>query len=220
MTVETAPLVIVGAGDHGRVILELARALGDPPAGFVEQDASGIARGTLVDDLLVLGSLDAPEGWRPALGPALRFVVALGSNDARRRAFGVAVALGLEPAALIHPSAILLGGASVSPGAQVCAGAIIGVAARVGSNVIVNTGAIVDHDVELGAHAFVGPGVRLAGRVRVGEGAFIGLGAVVREGCAIGHGALVAAGATVVNDVPAGMRVAGVPAREMTTRAE
>ncbi len=41
----------------------------------------------------------------------------------------------------------------------------------------------------------------------------IGANAVVLEGCRVGEGAVVAAGAVVVNDVPAGAVVAGVPAK-------
>jgi UDP-perosamine 4-acetyltransferase len=61
----------------------------------------------------------------------------------------------------------------------------------------------------------VGPGARLAGAVTVGERAHVGIGAVVIEGIRVGDGALVAAGAVVVRDVPAGARVAGVPARDL-----
>jgi acetyltransferase-like isoleucine patch superfamily enzyme len=43
----------------------------------------------------------------------------------------------------------------------------------------------------------------------------VGIGAIIREGITIGAGALVAAGAVVVEEVPPGARVAGVPARPM-----
>jgi acetyltransferase-like isoleucine patch superfamily enzyme len=49
--------------------------------------------------------------------------------------------------------------------------------------------------------------------VTVGDGAHIGTGAVVLQGRTIGTGAVVAAGAVVLEDVPDGGRVAGVPAR-------
>jgi UDP-3-O-[3-hydroxymyristoyl] glucosamine N-acyltransferase len=100
----------------------------------------------------------------------------------------------------------------------ICAGAVIGVTAWVGPNVIVNTLASIDHDDRIGAHANVSPGAHLAGRVTIGEGAYIGIGASVREGIRIGDWALVAGGAMVIDHVPSGGRVAGVPARPMAER--
>lgn len=212
MTNSHGPLVVIGAGDHGRVVAELLTAAGDTPVGFVEP-APATARGErLVDGIVVIGDLERVDDWRSSVE---RFVVALGDNAARRDAFERCLALGLQPAVAIHPSATLLGGAFVEPGAVVCAGAVIGVAARIGVNAIVNTAASVDHDNLIGAHATVAPGAHLAGRVTVGEGAYVGIGAAVREGCRIGEWALVAGGAMVIDDVPASARVAGIPARPM-----
>lgn len=211
-TREGGGLVIVGAGDHGRVVLELLRAAGDQPIGFVEPDAAAPAMERLVDGLRVIGNLQASGEW-PATGA--RFVVALGDNAARRDAYQQCLALGMSPAIAVHPTAALLAGAHVEPGAMVCAGAIIGIGAWVGPDAIVNTAASVDHDNRIGAHATVAPGAHLAGRVTVGEGAYVGIGASIREGTSIGDWALVAGGAMVIGDVPAGGRVAGVPARPM-----
>lgn len=201
-------LVIVGAGDHGRVVLDILRSGGAAPDGFVE---AGPAASREVDGLPVIGSLAEPDWASPGTG----FVVALGDNRARRDAFDRCLTLGLSPVAAIHPTARLLADAAVEPGAVVCAGALIGLAARVGANAIVNTGATVDHDDVIGRHATVAPGAHLAGRVSLGEGAFVGIGAAVREGRRIGEWATVAGGAMVVEDVPANARVAGVPARAM-----
>jgi sugar O-acyltransferase (sialic acid O-acetyltransferase NeuD family) len=206
-------LVIVGAGDHGRVVLELLRAAGERPHGFVEPGhAEGIG-GRAVDGLPLVGDLQDCLAWRQ---PGARFVVALGDNRSRRAAYLRALELGLDAVVAVHPTARLLAGAVVEPGAMVCAGAVIGLAARVGANAIVNTGATVDHDNRIGPHATVAPGANLAGRVSVGEGAFVGIGAAVREGCSIGEWAMVGGGAMVIDDVPADARVAGVPARPMS----
>jgi sugar O-acyltransferase (sialic acid O-acetyltransferase NeuD family) len=205
-------LVIVGAGEHGRVVLELFRALGTEPLGFVEPHAAPDDPERVVDGLRILGDLETNGAWRDG---AAAFVAALGDNEARRVAFERCLALGLKPAMAIHPHAIVLGGASVAGGATVCAGAIVGVGASVGPNAIINTGATLDHDDRIAAHAHVAPGAHLGGRVSVGEGAFVGIGAAVRDGCRIGAWSLVGGGAMVARDVPERARVAGVPARAM-----
>jgi sugar O-acyltransferase (sialic acid O-acetyltransferase NeuD family) len=209
-------LLIVGAGDHGRVMADVARAAGWTVVGFLHPDAMD-GPSPAVDGIAVLGSLDEPVGAAREVDGA--FVVALGANAAREEAYKRALDRGWRPATLIHPSVILLGGAGIGPGSQVCAGAIVGVDAVIGADVIVNTAATVDHDCRIGDHAFIGPGAHLAGRVTAGAGVHIGIGAVVREGCTIGDRAYVAAGAVVVRDVPAGTRVAGVPARPMDSHS-
>jgi UDP-perosamine 4-acetyltransferase len=205
-------VAIIGAGDHGRVVLELLRAAGDDPIGFVEPVPVAPVSERLIDGLSVIGDLGDATDWA---SPGTRFVVALGDNAARRDAFERCVELGLIPTLAIHPAATLLVGAQVEPGATICAGAIIGVAAWVGQNAIVNTSATVDHDDRIGAHANVSPGAHLAGKVTVGEGAYIGIGAAIREGLSIGAWAVVAGGAMVIADVPARARVGGVPARPL-----
>ena len=50
-------------------------------------------------------------------------------------------------------------------------------------------------------------------KVTIGRGAWIGAGAVVMAD--VGEGAVVAAGAVVVEPVPAGVRVGGVPAKQL-----
>jgi len=205
------PIVIVGTGDHARVILDLLAALGRVPLGVVEpSDAAW--RGRSVGGWEVIGNLDEDDEWSNP-GPA--FAVALGSNERRSEAFRRCLELGCEPVALVHPSAILLGGAVVEPGAQVCAGAVVGVSTTVRGNAIVNTAASLDHDNEIAAHVFVAFGACLAGHVSVGEGAYVGIGAAVIQGVTIGSWAVVAAGAVVVGDVGPSTRVAGIPARLM-----
>ena len=74
----------------------------------------------------------------------------------------------------------------------------------------------------------VGAGTVLAGVVEpasatpvvIEDDVLIGANAVVLEGVRVGRGAVVAAGAVVVEDVPAGAVVAGVPARVIKQAAD
>lgn len=75
----------------------------------------------------------------------------------------------------------------------------------------VGDGAIIGYDVTLLCHEFLQDEYR-TGPVVVGDRAMIGAGAIVLPGVEIGEGASVAANSLVVEDVPPGATVAGVPA--------
>lgn len=209
-------VVIIGAGGHGRVVLDILRVAGRVRVvGFL--DADGGLAGTRVDDVEVLG----PVNLLPRLKQDRRAraaIVAIGDNRVRRRYLDKILAAGLEPLNAVHPAAIVSPRATVGMNVVICAGAIVAADATIGDSVIVNTGAQVDHECVVEAGAHLAPGAILAGRVQVGADAFVGLGARVIQCLMVGAGALVAAGAVVVRDVEPNARVAGVPARPMSRR--
>ena len=208
------PIVGVGAGGHAVSVLEAIRSAGRFEVVALADDDSGRAGSELLGFPIVAAS--ELERLR-AGGVARAFVGVGGVGDAapRRAVFERLLAGGFELPAIVHASATVSPWARLGRGVQLLAGAILNARAEAEDDAIVNTGALLEHDCVIGAHAHVGPGAMLAGNATVGEGAHVGIGAVLIEGVSVGAGALVAAGAVVVADVPAGMRVAGVPAREM-----
>jgi len=205
---ETKPVIIYGAGGHGKVVLDALLRSGRAITGFVDDDpqrAGGDHCGYPV--AAQPGDLDPPG--------AAELVVAIGDAVSRQRATARVEELGYRLATAVHPTAVLAGGARLAPGAMVMANAVVNPDASIGRGAIVNTGAIVDHDCTIGDFAHVAPGARLAGGVSVGARALVGVGASVIPGVSIGADAVVAAGAVVVTDVEDGMKVAGIPARQI-----
>ena len=211
-------VVILGAGGHGKVVLDILRAAGrHNPVGFLDADRT--LAGTTVAGLPVLGPVNLLPKLRQQHRTGLGAVVAIGDGRTRRSYAALVAEHGLELVNAIHPAAVVSPTAALGRNVVVAAGAVVCVDARVGDSVIVNTAAVVDHECEVGDGAHVGPGALLAGRVRVGAGAFVGLGAKVIQCLTVGEEAVVGAGAVVIADVPDHATVVGVPARVIKTTA-
>lgn len=145
------------------------------------------------------------------------FIVGLGGtgdNRPRKRLFEKALGHGLKPVQIQHNSANISPQVILEEGCQLLPGCIINSGSRLGSNVIINSGAIVEHDCTIGDHAHVATGALLASTVTLGEGVHVGIGAAIRQQITIGDYSVVGAGAVVVKDVPPGVVMIGVPARE------
>lgn len=203
--------LIVGAGAQGRVTLDILRSAA-PSADVLFLDDSPRRAGTQVGGVAVVA-----RDWVQAnVDPEVtRVVVAIGRNDVRLRAARELARMGLHFGNAVHPSAVVLPSARLGAGVTLCPGAVVGAGAVLGDHVIVNTGALVEHDCVVADGVSLSPGVRMAGRVRIERAAFIGTGATLNARLVIGEGAVVGAGAVVTRDVPPGMLVYGVPAREV-----
>ncbi len=210
----TTRIVIVGAGGHGKVVLEMLRPKPDcEVVGLLDDDPA--KSGSLVLGVPVLGGVGLLEDLRERAETA---VVALGENRLRREVFMRARSGGYQLARVIHPSAIVSPSARVGEGSVIMAGVVVNAEAVIGGNVILNTSCSVDHDCLVGDHSHIAPGAHLGGDIRIGEGALIGLGASILPGVTVGEWAVVGGGAVVTRAVSPRSRVAGVPARELKGR--
>jgi UDP-N-acetylbacillosamine N-acetyltransferase len=204
-------IVIVGAGGHARVVLDLIRHTDNYNArGFVDM-LNPDRRNTMFDGLRVLGG---DEMLEQLLGEGVEYaIVAIGDNRARQAAADRWALAGFTLATLVHPRATIANGVSIGAGTVVFAGAIVNPGVYIGNNVIINTAATVDHDCVIQDHAHIAPGAHLAGYITVGERTLIGVGAAVKPSVKIANDVTVGVGAAVVHDIPRGVTVVGVPAR-------
>ncbi|MFQ5489193.1 MAG: acetyltransferase [Phycisphaerae bacterium] len=205
--------VIVGAGGHGRVVLDILVNAGNHDVlGFV--DSNPALAGKRVDGRRILGGLDALRQFRHSMNIE-GAVVAIGDNGVRRDFADQIDAMGLTLINAIHPSANLAHNVTLGRNVVISAGALVCAHCQIGDSVILNTGCIVDHESMIGTATHICPGSRLAGRVTVESGAFVGIGATVTQNLRIGYEAIIGAGAVVISDVPPLTTVVGVPAREI-----
>jgi acetyltransferase EpsM len=212
-----APLIVLGGGEHARVVIEAARTQGERWAlqGYVAPSASGA-----LPDMAWLGD-DATFAARlERLAPQERPWVVLGfggGETADGLAARVATATGFGPvtrwATVVHATAWVSPSAQLDAGAVVLANAVVNTGAWIGRHAIVNSGAVVEHDVRIGDGSHVAPGAVVGGGTQIGHDAFIGLGARVRDHIEIGDGAVIGMGAVVVGSIAPGTTVVGVPAR-------
>lgn len=210
----TLPVIVIGGGGHAQVVIEALHRCEIEIIGRTDaeagRDADCLGVPMLGGDEVVLEH--APDSVRLVNG-----IGSVGDAGARQGVFERFRAGGYRFATMIHPSAVVAQDVVFGEGVQVMAGVVVQPGCRVGVNTILNTGAMVDHHCVIGDHTHIAPGAVLAGNVTTGSGVHIGAGATVIQNIDIGADSVVAAGAVVVDAVPAGTRVAGVPARPMVT---
>lgn len=209
MTGPQAGIVMVGAGGHAKVCIELLRAMGEHVAFCVGGDDSApVCLGVPV--LRGDGHLARlrEEGYT-------RVFIAIGNNHVRVKLGHNAAGMGYILVNAVSPHSVVSPTARLGAGIAIMAGAVINADAAIGDLAIVNTGASVDHDCTIEAGVHLAPQCALAGNVHVGAGAFLGIGSRVIPQVSIGARAMVGAGSVALCDIPDDATAVGVPARQI-----
>lgn len=186
-------ILLIGAGGHARMLVEILENQGQTIAGYVAPEISEW--------------LDAPRlGELPASGNGHGVVIGMGGVTPARllERLGLvddALKAGFTLPPVVHPSAVVSESAKLEPGAVVLAMAVVQPDARIGRGTIVNTGSIVEHGCVIEAGTHVAPAATVLGDVHVGACSMIGAGAVVLQGTKVPRGTLVKAQSLYSSDV-------------------
>ena len=211
----TTPLVIVGAGGHGRELLSLIEAVNCASEryellGFLDDGTP---------DAELLGRLGlrhlGPINTLESLPRDVAYLLGLGSPLHRRRIVDLAGGWARRAVTAVHPTAVVGSDVRMAEGVVVAAQTSVTTNVDLGKHVHLNVAVSVAHDVAIGDYATLSPGSRVSGNVAIGAGATLGTGAVVLPGVRVGADAVIGAGAVVTRDVATGATVAGVPARPL-----
>lgn len=144
--------------------------------------------------------------------PSLKAILALDNPLLRARLFEHYGKKALVT--LISPHSYISSRASVGEGSIVQRGVTIMPQAILGNGCKINVNATVHHEAKIGNFCTLAPGAQILGRVVLEDEVYIGAGAIIRQRCRIGKGSVVGAGAVVVRDIPPGITVVGVPAKD------
>lgn len=205
-------LVLVGAGGHAKVCIELLGAMGKHVAFCVGAKGSP-------QQCLGIPVLEGDEHiTRLRSQGYTRIFIAIGCNQIRNRLADLAMKQGYVLENAISPRAVVSPSAKIGQGVAVMAGAVINADATVGDLSIVNTGASIDHDCIIGRAVHISPHSALAGNVQVGDSAFLGIGTTVVPEIVIGQNAVIGAGSVVLSRIPAGTTAFGVPAKHIENK--
>jgi sugar O-acyltransferase (sialic acid O-acetyltransferase NeuD family) len=211
------PLVIIGAGGHGREVLDVVQAINaiEPTFEFVGflADREGAHEPLTRRSARILG----PSTLIDSLGAD--YVVAIGDPVARAALDRMGLSKGLQSPVLVHPTASIGSDVHLGPGSVVMAGARITTNVVAGRSLQVNVNATISHDGRIGDYVTISPGCSVSGRVELGDGVYLGTGAVVIPGVRIGANAVVGAGAVVIRDLPGDITAVGVPAKPVVRLA-
>jgi sugar O-acyltransferase (sialic acid O-acetyltransferase NeuD family) len=206
--------VIVGAGGHGRELLDVVDAINKEVPTFMFLGFLDDHPDPHLNAVHALG--------REVLGPVqmldtieAEYLIGIGSPNTRSRVDALASRAERVAAIAVHPAASLGANVSLAAGCVVCAGARLTTNIRAGRHVHVNLNATLAHDCTVGDYVTINPGACVSGNVTLGRSVAIGAGAVVLQGLTIGDGATVGAAAAVVTNVPEGTVVVGVPAKPL-----
>ncbi len=203
-----ASLIIVGAGGHGKVVVDAAISAGYKVIGFIDD----VADKSPLRGLDFLGKTgDIPSVLSKFPGASV--IVAVGGNAIRQSIVSRLREWQVRWGTVLHPSSIISHYARVGIGTVAMPGVVVNAGARIGGHVILNTACSVDHDCIIQDYTHISPGAHLAGNVIIGTGVHIGTGVSIIPGCSVGSWSVIGAGASVVSDIPSGVVVVGVPAR-------
>jgi UDP-perosamine 4-acetyltransferase len=208
----TPNVVVIGAGGHAKVCVELLRAMGRSIAVCV----GGHESSDFCLDVPVLHGDEHLIRLR-AEGHTTAFV-AIGANALRQHLAKLAIAHGYELINAISPTAVVSPTARLGKGIAIMAGVVVNADTFIADFAIINTSASVDHDGRIGEAAHIAPQCGIAGEVTVGARAFLGIGCKVIPGVSIGHDVVAGAGSIIISDVAPNSKVAGIPARKLNEK--
>lgn len=199
--VNNKPVVILGAGENGRVVKNILLINGRKQIMFLD-DAKNSKD--------VIGTLNDINNFNNDYD----FFVSFGKNMIRKIWYERLIKMKKKMVCAIHPKAYLE--TSVRMGKNVMLGAFtyININAVIGDNVIINNNCIIEHDNIIEDHVQIAPGVIIGGKVLIKQNSFLGIGSVIIDHLTVERNNVIGAGSVVVENTEKDGLYLGIPAKK------
>ncbi len=207
---DSKPVIIIGAGDHAKVLLDILLEQDVTVIGLTDKS---ISKGTCIYGVPVIGDDSEILKYKTDEIELVNGIGSVGNTSIRQKVFSSLKEKGYFFRRVIHEASIVSKRAKLGEGVQLLAGAIVNIEAEIDDNTIINTKTSIDHGCVIGKHCHIAPGCSFSGCVRIGDCTHIGTGTSIIQGINIGKNVLIGAGSVVINDVSDNEKAFGVPAR-------
>jgi len=203
MKTETKPVIILGAGGHAKVLIEILNKLDIEILGLTDNAENQIKE---FQGLKILGDDYQVYKYPPEEVFLVNGIGSLPGNSIRR---DIAIDMrdkGYRFLTIVHPNSLISEKAILHEGCQIMAGSIIQYGTSIGKDTIINTGSVIDHECYVGQSCHIATGSVLSGNVIVGDNTHIGTGTCIINNISIGENVVVAAGSVVYKDIISGSK--------------
>lgn len=169
-------LLIIGAGGHGKVVVEAAELENKYEEISFLDDNKEIDK---IYNFPIVGEIDEYKKFKDKYKYAF---VAIGNNKVRLKLIEELIKEGFIVPKIIHPRATVSKYSKIDAGTVVLSGAIVNVNSHIGKGCILNINSTIDHDsiIEDGVH--ISSGAVIRSMVKIGELSTIKAGACITQG--------------------------------------
>ena len=167
-------LLILGAGGHGKVVLDVAETMKCYETIHFLDDGKQVGEEVLGHE--VVGKISECHLYSSDYTDA---IVGLGNNEVRLELTNKLKALGYHIPVLIHPTSVVSQYADIKEGTVIMPQAVVNASASIGNACIINTGAVIEHDCVVGDGAHIAYRAVLGGGAKVGNEVLVDIGEVV-----------------------------------------
>lgn len=198
------PLVIIGAGGHASVLVDILKQQNRDILGLVSPE---IESKSVFSDIEHLKNDDDILKFDKEIIKLVNGIGSLPGSSLRSSIYDKFKALGYEFETIIASNALVSSHVELQEGVQILTGSIIQTGAIIGANTIINSGAIIEHDCNVGKHNHIAPSATLSGGVVLNNNVHVGTGANIIHLVKIGKDTVIGAGVTITKNIPSGKTV-------------